>query len=268
MEDIIAVVCPEVHTSKAALDVVGQLHGTSNFKLLRTKLVQLEAMLPALIDEILMLKVSMSAAEEALSHKDKFRSKEHIGRAVDLHGPAVHCHYFAFGKVDPVEAVPFGNVEKMACGHYHVGTCEVCCEIERFAVLLTDLADKINITGDARAIALNFAYHKSRFTHYAGHQGRLLHESQVADVIKDRMREDESLIYVTADYAMKFLPLKDSEAQSDFFGKAGINWHGMCLQWYSPHDLQFRQYYVNQCVEDSVEDGISIVTLLAKVKDE
>jgi hypothetical protein len=52
-------------------------------------------MLPTLNDEILMLKVSMSAAEEALSHKDKFRSKEDFGSAVDIHGPAVHCHYFA-----------------------------------------------------------------------------------------------------------------------------------------------------------------------------
>ena len=92
--DIIAVVCPEIHTSKAALDVVGQLYGTTNFNLLRTKLVQLDAMLPTLNDEILMLKVSMSAAEEALSHKDKFRSKKDFGSAVDIHGPAVHCHYF------------------------------------------------------------------------------------------------------------------------------------------------------------------------------
>ena len=76
------------------MDVVGQLYGTNNFNLLRTKLVQLEAMLPTLNDEILMLKVSMSAAEDALSHKDKFRSKKDFGSAVDIHGPAVHCHYF------------------------------------------------------------------------------------------------------------------------------------------------------------------------------
>ena len=259
MEEVIAVVCPEIHTSKAALDVVGQLHGTNNFKILKKKLVQLEAISPTLIDEILELRTSMSAAEEALCHKDQFRSNEHFGCDFDLHGPAVHCHYFAFGRVDPVDAVPVDNVEKMTCGHYHIGTCEVCCEVERFAVLLTDLAEKIDIGGDERAKLLNFAYHKNRFTHYAGHQARLLHESKVTDTIKEKMREDYTLMHITADYAMKYLPLKDSDAQSDFFGKAGINWHGLCLLWFSPEDGKFQQYYVNQCVEDSTEDGISVV---------
>lgn len=74
MEEVIAVVCPELHASKAALDVVGQLHGTNNFKILKKKLVQLEAISITFIDEILKLRVSMSAAEEALSHKDQFRS--------------------------------------------------------------------------------------------------------------------------------------------------------------------------------------------------
>ena len=67
---------------------------------------------------------------------------------------------------------------------------------------------------------------------------------------------------------MKYLPLKDSEAQSDFFGKAGINWHGLCLLWFSPEKGQFQQYYVNQCVEDSTEDGISVIALLQKVSAE
>ena len=37
MEDVIKVVCPEIHTSMAALDVVDQLDGTNNFKIMRTK---------------------------------------------------------------------------------------------------------------------------------------------------------------------------------------------------------------------------------------
>lgn len=119
---------------------------------------------------------------------------------------------------------------------------------------------------DDKAKSLNFSYHRDRFKHYAGHQGRLQHEHQVAGHIKDDMKVDHSLIFITADYAMKFLPLKDSEAQSEFFGKAGINWHGMCLMWFDPVEEKYKQYYVNQCVEDSAEDGISVATLLSKVR--
>lgn len=266
MEEIIAVVCPEIHTSMAALDVVSQLHGTNNFKILRSKLTQLEVMIPSLRDEIYQLLSVMATVEEILSNKNKFRSKDHFNCDANVNGPAEHCHYFAFGKVDPIEAVPCGTIEKMACGHYHVGSCAMCGEVENFACLLQNMSDKVFMQGHDRAKSLNLQYHRQRFNHYAGHQGRLLHESQVAFRIKKKMKDDPSLIFVTADYAMKFLPLKDSEAQSDFFGKAGINWHGICLQWYSPDEDEFRQYYVNQCVEDSAEDGISVATLLSKVR--
>ena len=36
---------------------------------------------------------------------------------------------------------------------------------------------------------------------------------------------DESYLLVTQDWAMKFLPQKYRESQSDWFGKRGISWH-------------------------------------------
>jgi hypothetical protein len=44
MEEIISVTCPEKHASLAALDVVGQLHGVLNFKVLEKKLGDLSSM--------------------------------------------------------------------------------------------------------------------------------------------------------------------------------------------------------------------------------
>lgn len=44
--------------------------------------------------------------KESLANRNKFRSQEHFCRAVDNSGPACHCHYFAFGKVDPNEMLP------------------------------------------------------------------------------------------------------------------------------------------------------------------
>jgi hypothetical protein len=79
------------------------------------------------------------------------------------------------------------------------------------------------------------------------------------------MMEDESLISVTADFAMKYLPRKDSEAQTEFFGKSGIIWHGMCIMWFCQLNRIYKQYFVNQCVEDSTEDGIAIIALLSQV---
>jgi hypothetical protein len=93
----------------------------------------------------------------------------------------------------------------------------------------------------------------------------LAHESEALAHIKNEIRDDLGKIFITADYAMKYLPLKDSEAQNEFFGKAGINWHGLGFLWYCGEDMLYKHYFVNQCVEDSTEDGISVAALLSQV---
>ena len=42
---------------------------------------------------------------------------------------------------------------------------------------------------------------------------------------------DDETVFITQDFAMKFLPVQYREAQSDFFGKRGISWHiSVCLR--------------------------------------
>jgi hypothetical protein len=112
---------------------------------------------------------------------------------------------------------------------------------------------------------LNIDYHARRFRHYTGHQSRLAHEQEALNNIIEELKMDPKLIFITADYAMKFLPLKDSEAQNEFFRKAGINWHGLGFLWFCNEEDVFKQYFVNQCAEDSTEDGISVIALLSQV---
>ena len=270
METIISVVCPEAHSSMEALDVVTQQHGVLNFKRLQIKLSQLGLIAERMNNDISEIKRAIIEVDEILSSKLKFRSQQHFLGPRNNKGPACHCHYFAFGKVDPVESLPDSDADVLhSCGHYHNGSCATCDSIVKFDHLFVDLINQIDsLTGDEaeKATQLDFQYHLDRFRHYSGHQARLAHESESPCHLKDRMMKDETLLSVTADYAMKYLPRKDSEAQTEFFGKSGINWHGLCIMWYCPKNDQFMQYFVNQCVEDSTEDGISIVTLLSQVR--
>jgi hypothetical protein len=264
MEDIISVVCPDKHCSLAALDVVGQLHGTLNFKVLRKKLEQLKTTFPhmqPIVDELLH---QSSGVEEILSNKNKFRSKDHFCSHRRNEGPLSHCHYYAFGKVDPA-AVPSEGM-RSPCGHCHIGVCDLCDSIELFGARLDKLGVEDTEEVKRKIQELNISYHSKRYRHYAGHQARLAHEAEVAEHVKEQLKLDPGLIALTADYAMKFLPLKDSEAQNEFFGKSGINWHGIQFLWYCRENSCFRQYFVNQCVEDSTEDGISVVALLYQVR--
>lgn len=201
--------------------------------------------------------------EDTLSLRSKFRSIDHFCSERNNDGPAIHCHYFAFGKVDPQATE--GDGARFSCGHHHAGSCEICEGIDSFASMLEKLSDAES--GDVKKMVsdLNIDYHIRRFRHYAGHQARLAHESEAITHIKNELIEDVGTIFITADYAMKYLPLKDSEAQSEFFGKAGINWHGLGFLWFCDEDKLFKQYFVNQCVEDSTEDGISVAALLSQV---
>jgi hypothetical protein len=264
MEEIISVVCPEKHCSLAALDVVGQLHGTLNFKVLRKKLEQLKMTFPHMQLDVDELVQQSLAVEEILGNKRKFRSKDHFCSHGRNEGPLSHCHYYAFGKVDSA-AVPSEGMCS-PCGHRHIGVCDVCDSIELFGIRLDKLGADDTEEVQRKIKELTISYHSKRYRHYAGHQARLAHEAEVADHVKEQLKNDPGLIALTADYAMKFLPLKDSEAQNEFFGKAGIVWHGIQFLWYCRENSCFRQYFVNQCVEDSTVDGISVAALLFQVR--
>ena len=260
MEEVIRVVCPQKHISMAALDVVGQQHGVLNFRVLKKKIVELSVLFQDMGEKSMNVLREIEDVEEGLSSRSKYRSEEHFCGVINNCGPASHCHYYAFGKVDPVEALPESTASiKFPCGHYHRGVCAMCQQLHSFGGLLDDLSVGASENVLEKIKEMNLKYH------YKGHQARLDYESMAANKIKEKLKSDATFISVTCDYEMKFLPLKDSEAQNEFFGKAGINWHGVCILWYNTTTEKYLQYYVNQCVDDSTEDGISVAALLSQV---
>ena len=92
MEDVIAVVCPEKHCNLAALDVVGQLHGKVNFRVLRKKLTQIQYNFRHLEDKIDVVIQKLLEVEDTLSLRSKFRSIDHFCSKRNNDGPTIHCH--------------------------------------------------------------------------------------------------------------------------------------------------------------------------------
>ena len=142
MEEIISVTCPEKHASLAASDVVGQLHGVLNFKVLEEKLGDLSSMFEEMQQKVNRALKELKAVEESLANRNKFRSEEQFCKPVNKAGPACHCHYYAFRKVDPIEMLPGeGDTEKLSCGHYHHGGCVTCDQIDAFPKVLDELGN-------------------------------------------------------------------------------------------------------------------------------
>lgn len=114
---------------------------------------------------------------------------------------------------------------KMACKHKHPETCDQCLalggalkEIERCAkdcrYPSDDERDEAAYTIQSATLAI-----QSWKCHILRSWNQDHARFDVLDLI------DEKTVLIINDWAMKFLPQKYRESQSDWFGKRGISWH-------------------------------------------
>ena len=75
----------------------------------------------------------------------------------------------------------------------------MCDQIDSFPRLLDDLEVDASEGVKNKLLEIDVKYQKQRYVHYRGHQTRLAHEGQAQFHIKRRLRDDTSLIAITAD---------------------------------------------------------------------
>ena len=78
-----------------------------------------------------------------------------------------------------------------------------------------------NVDGDNLMFSCNQAV--QAIENWKAHQLRCHRQNKARLDIIDLLKEDT--IFVTQDWAMKFLPQKYRETEADWFGKRGISWH-------------------------------------------
>ena len=129
---------------------------------------------------------------------------------------ADHCCAYALNN-------PKGHNFAQHCDHKHDELCIECSnltntlnETERFIETKTDkeLFD--------RAMKKFQLYHEC-IEAWKAHLLRTVNQDLCRENLLDNLSNDE--IYLNLDWAMKFLPVKSREPQSEFFGKRGISWH-------------------------------------------
>lgn len=160
----------------------------------------------SLISEILGL---IDRVKPFIRSREGFWSHTHF-KSKDIHGPASHCSYFAFGRRDPSAEKTVDQV----CGHIHSGVCRQCEEIMILPELINVLWEKVKACGienskvGKRKIldeldnwAINKTYFIDRYFYYVGHQCRLCHEEQS----REEMNERERLVCYTCKEPKKLL---------------------------------------------------------------
>lgn len=71
---------------------------------------------------------------------------------------------------------------------------------------------------------------------------------------------DESSVHITQDWAMKFLPTKYRESQSDWFGKRGISWHLSVVARKVDEQLQCQTFV--HIIENCLQDAPAVVRIM------
>ena len=98
---------------------------------------------------------------------------------------------------------------------------------------------------------------------HVAHERRAAHEAKVLEKL---LRElDETGCIVVADWKQKFLAAGFREAMSDYFGKAGMPWHGVMFvrRAQANEDVANGEYvvsYVDTMMTDKKEDGFATLS--------
>ena len=140
--------------------------------------------------------------------------KVHVTRSSSI---ANHCCIYALS--DPKKQ-DFAQ----ECDHEHDDSCAECSNLTS---TLNEIERLLNETEKDHELLdrtlKKFRSYRECIEAWKAHLLRSINQDLCREKLLDKLSHNE--IYLNLDWAMKFLPAKSREPQSDFFGKRGISWH-------------------------------------------
>ncbi|KAK3106377.1 hypothetical protein FSP39_018797 [Pinctada imbricata] len=210
-----------------------------------------------MVDKIQMSQDTRSKLLQSLvkaKHYLKTDYKMHVKPSSNV---ADHCFTFALSEQ---------KSENFAeeCPHDHNHKCQQCDELEE------TLSEIKRLTADMEwenPEANLFQVEKSikAVEELKGHILRSKNQERGRADITGSLKVGE--MFVVSDWAMKFLPRKYREGQTDWFGKRGINWHiTVCAT--KPHDQYVLDTYVHILESQAPQDSqITSALIIDAIKD-
>ncbi|CAF1548365.1 unnamed protein product [Adineta ricciae] len=140
--------------------------------------------------------------------------KVHISRSSNV---ADHCCVYALSD-------PKNRDFAQDCDHQHDEFCIECSNLTDTLNEIEKLLGEIGKDKDILDRALKkFQLYRESIEAWKAHLLRSINQDLCRENLLDKLAHNE--IYINLDWAMKFLPVKSREPQSEFFGKRGISWH-------------------------------------------
>ena len=129
-----------------------------------------------------------------------------------------HCRAYALSDPNDPEF-------QTKCSHKHLDICDRC---DNLKTVLNNIDEAISqmLANNADVIEeLTFVTNQAKQAIHAwkAHLLRNVNQDEARTDALDML--DDTSVLLVQDWAMKFLPRKHRESQTDWFGKRGISWH-------------------------------------------
>jgi len=177
-----------------------------------------------------------------------------------------HCRAHALS--DPKE-----TDYQYPCSHDHDACCEQCDILVNVIADIEDVAenldDAMGVTEDVLEIKeeLLFLIKKAKddIMAWKSHLLRSVNQDEARLDILHSL--DDTSVLLVQDWAMKFLPRKYRESQSDWFGKRGIPWHVRVAIRKGINDELQMLTFVN-VFQNCVQDSCTVVAVMSDVLEQ
>ena len=167
-----------------------------------------------------------------------------------------HCMVYALS--DPRDSSFRGK-----CQHVHEEHCSECDDLTSVLDEIYEFVKQASfLSKDDRDEALYLAQHsKDMIQAWRAHQLRTVRQDQSRLEILQKLNTES--VFITQDWAMKFLPRKYRESQSDWFGKRGISWHiSVAVR---RHNNQLESQGLIHIVQNCTQGSSAVVSIMAHV---
>ena len=132
-----------------------------------------------------------------------------------------HCRQYALS--DPLDS----DYQSRCDDPTHQDICDRCKELKTVLQEIEKAISKMpthNVPEDTtQELLFVFDQAKNNILAWKAHLLRSVNQDEARLDVLDAL--DESSVLLVQDWAMKFLPRKYRESQSDWFGKRGLSWH-------------------------------------------
>ena len=150
---------------------------------------------------------------------------------------------------------------------FHVDTCDRCVRLASVVNEIEDALKEAECMNDTPEELVFVASQAKQ--HIQSWQSHLLRSTNQDDCRLDIIKElDETSVLLVLDWAMKYLPRKFRESQTDWYGKRGIPWHiAVAMRRLAGGEMEMMSFVhlFESCNQDSCADVFGQLKATVKV---